>query len=78
MDCASWEMVAHAKPPSRPAFRPLLDELDDRCLLSGYSPFEPSGYTPAQITAAYGLNAITFTSSSAPRSRETARVRRLH
>ena len=35
---------------------PLLDPLDDRCLLSGY--------TPAQITSAYGLNAITFTSSS--------------
>ena len=35
---------------------PLLDQLDDRCLLSGY--------TPAQITGAYGLNAITFTSSS--------------
>jgi subtilase family serine protease len=47
-----------------PRFSPLLDELDDRCLLSGYSPYEPSGYTPAQITAAYGLNAITFTSSS--------------
>ena len=39
-------------------------ELDDRCLLSGFSPYQPSGYTPAQITAAYGLNAITFTSSS--------------
>ena len=35
---------------------PLLDQLDDRCLLSGY--------TPAQITSAYGLNAITFTSSA--------------
>ncbi len=35
---------------------PLLDQLDDRCLLSGY--------TPAQITGAYGLNAITFTSST--------------
>jgi hypothetical protein len=33
---------------------PLLDPLDDRCLLSGY--------TPAQLTGAYGLNAITFTS----------------
>jgi hypothetical protein len=33
---------------------PLLDQLDDRCLLSGY--------TPAQITGAYGLNAITFSS----------------
>ncbi len=33
---------------------PLLDQLDDRCLLSAY--------TPAQITSAYGLNAITFTS----------------
>ena len=35
-------------------FRPLGDHLDDRCL--------PSGYTPAQVTAAYGLNAISFTS----------------
>ena len=34
---------------------PVLDPLDDRCLLSGY--------TPAQITTAYGLNAITFRSS---------------
>jgi hypothetical protein len=50
----------------RPRLRPLLDELDDRCLLSGYSPLEPqpSGYTPSQVTAAYGLNAITFTSST--------------
>jgi hypothetical protein len=37
-------------------FRPLEDHLDDRCL--------PSGYTPAQITAAYGLGAITFRSST--------------
>ena len=37
-------------------FRPLWDHLDDRCL--------PSGYTPAQVTAAYGLNAISFPSSS--------------
>ncbi len=44
--------------------RPLLDDLDDRCLLSGFSPAAPSGYTPAQITSAYGLNGITFTSSS--------------
>ena len=36
--------------------RPQIDLLDDRCLLSGL--------TPAQLTAAYGLNAITFTSSS--------------
>ena len=36
---------------------PLVDYLDDRCLLSG-----TAGYTPAQITAAYGLNAITFQS----------------
>src|SRR5271165_4987510 len=35
---------------------PLVDQLDDRCLLSGY--------TPAQITNAYGLNAITFTSAT--------------
>ncbi len=47
-----------------PRFSPLLNELDDRCLLSGFSPSQPTGYTPAQITAAYGLNAITFTSST--------------
>src|SRR5271165_3283244 len=47
-----------------PRLRPFLDRLDDRCLLSGFSSYQPSGYTPAQITAAYGLNAITFTSSS--------------
>src|ERR1017187_6969892 len=41
---------------TRRRFRPRWDHLDDRCLLSGY--------TPAQITAAYGLNAISFTSSS--------------
>ena len=35
---------------------PFMDQLDDRYLLSGY--------TPAQITGAYGLNAIAFTSSS--------------
>jgi hypothetical protein len=39
--------------------RPVVDQLDDRCLLSGLS-----GLTPAQITAAYGLNGITFTTSS--------------
>jgi hypothetical protein len=44
--------------------RPHLDQLDDRCLLSGYSPVSPTGLTPAQITTAYGLNAITLTSSS--------------
>jgi subtilase family serine protease len=37
-------------------FRPRWDLLDERSMLSGY--------TPAQITAAYGLNAISFTSSS--------------
>lgn len=39
--------------------RPVVDELDDRCLLSG-----SSGLTPAEITAAYGLGGITFTNSS--------------
>ncbi len=47
-----------------PRYRPFLDELDDRCLLSGFSPYEPSGLTPAQVTAAYGLNDITFTSKT--------------
>src|ERR1700722_6559426 len=44
--------------------RPHLDQLDDRCLLSGYTPVSPTGFTPAQLTSAYGLNAITFTSPS--------------
>ncbi|MGO9915792.1 MAG: hypothetical protein ACLQIB_13945 [Isosphaeraceae bacterium] len=35
--------------------RPVLDQLDDRCLLSGL--------TPSQLTTAYGLDAISFTSS---------------
>jgi len=47
-----------------PRIRPQLDSLDDRCLLSGYSPIAPSGYTPAEITAAYGLSALTFASPS--------------
>jgi subtilase family serine protease len=47
-----------------PRLRPVLDELDDRCLLSGYSSYQGSGYTPSQISAAYGLSAISFTSSS--------------
>ena len=47
-----------------PRLRPLVDELDDRCLLSGFTPNQPSGYTPAQIAAAYGLSGITFKSES--------------
>ena len=43
----------------RRALRPILDQLDDRCLLAG-----SSGFTPAQIAAAYGLNAITFMTTS--------------
>src|SRR5262245_45395804 len=35
---------------------PALDGLDDRCL--------PSGLTPAQLTHAYGLDALTFTAPS--------------
>jgi subtilase family serine protease len=36
-------------------FRPLGEHLDERCL--------PSGFTPSQIAAAYGVGAITFQSS---------------
>ncbi len=36
--------------------RPQIDHLDDRCLLSGL--------TPAQVTAAYGLNDISFMNSA--------------
>jgi hypothetical protein len=41
---------------TRRRLRPALDRLDDRCL--------PSGLTPVQLTHAYGLDAITFTSPS--------------
>jgi len=40
----------------RRALRPVLDQLDDRCLLSGL--------TPAQVTHAYGLDGIAFTTSA--------------
>src|SRR5262249_41348227 len=43
---------------------PSCERLDDRCLLSGSPQPDISGYTPDQITRAYGLNAITFTSST--------------
>jgi subtilase family serine protease len=43
---------------------PLFDDLDDRCLLSGFSPYQPAGYTPSQIASAYGLSGIMFKSSS--------------
>jgi subtilase family serine protease len=39
--------------PRRRVLRPAVDRLDDRLLLSGL--------TPAQVTRAYGLNALTFT-----------------
>jgi hypothetical protein len=48
----------------RHPLRPILDELDDRCLLASGSPAAAISYTPAQIGTAYGLNGITFTSSS--------------
>jgi hypothetical protein len=64
LDCAPWRGSAMRN--WRPALRlwPGLQELDDRCLLSGFSSFQPNGYTPAQIASAYGLNAISFTSPS--------------
>jgi nitrate reductase NapAB chaperone NapD len=40
----------------RKRFRPRVDQLDDRCLLSGF--------TPAQVANAYGIDAITFQSGS--------------
>jgi subtilase family serine protease len=43
-------------PKSRRNLRPRLERLDDRCLLSGY--------TPAQLAHAYGLDAIAFRSSA--------------
>ncbi len=43
---------------------PLLHQLESRCLLSGYTQPQAAGYTPAQITGAYGLNGISFTSRS--------------
>lgn len=47
-----------------PRLRPAPDQLDDRVLLSAFSGYQPSGYTPAQITSAYGLSGITFTSKT--------------
>ena len=41
-------------------FRPLLDHLDDRCLLDG------SGLTPAQIATAYGLTGLTVGNPAQP------------
>ncbi len=41
---------------------PLLDHLGARCLLAGFLQPPALGYTPAEITGAYGLNAITFRS----------------
>ena len=43
---------------------PLLHQLEPRCLLSGYTQPQSAGYTPDQIARAYGLNAITFKSST--------------
>jgi hypothetical protein len=42
----------------RRCLRPTLDQLDDRCL--------PSGLTPAQVTGAYGLNKIAFSTPTGP------------
>src|SRR4029077_2494478 len=40
----------------RRPLRPVMDQLDDRCLLSGL--------TPAQLTAAYGLDSIAFSTAA--------------
>jgi subtilase family serine protease len=42
----------------RRPLRPVINQLDDRCLLSGL--------TPAQLTAAYGLDSIYFSTASGP------------
>ena len=63
MDCARCEGLHHVSRRRR-HLRLSFDELDERCLLSGYHPSQPAGYSPAQITAAYGLNALTFPASS--------------
>ncbi len=47
----------------RRGLRPICFQLDDRCLLSGVWPEVANGLTPSQLSAAYGLNAITFNSS---------------
>jgi hypothetical protein len=44
---------------TRRLFRPHLEHLDDRCLLSSL----PPGYSPTQVKSAYGLNALNFTSA---------------
>jgi hypothetical protein len=40
-----------------------LEELGDRCLLSGFSQAPATGFTPSELAGAYGLNSIKFTSS---------------
>ena len=68
MDCATIGDRRVMRKPRR-IVRPRLDRLDDRCL--------PSGLTVAQLTHAYGLDAIAFPSASgAPVVRATARARR--
>jgi len=47
-----------------PRLRPALDQLDDRVLLSALSGYLPGGYTPAQISSAYGVSGISFTSKT--------------
>jgi nitrate reductase NapAB chaperone NapD len=53
--------------------RPVLDQLDDRCLLSGLTPARLAGafglgliagLTPARLTGAYGLDSISFSTPS--------------
>ena len=43
---------------------PLFDQLDGRCLLSAYVQPQIAGYTPAEITAAFRLDAVAFKSST--------------
>ena len=49
-------------------FRPIVEGLDDRCLLSTL------GLTPAQVAKAYGLNGLTFGAQAADGSGQTIAV----
>ena len=54
--------------PQRLKYRPIVEGLDDRCLLSTL------GLTPAQVAKAYGLNGLRLRSHAADGSGQTIAV----
>src|SRR4051812_16115780 len=54
--------------PCRRKFRPSVEGMDDRCLLSG------TGLTPAQVATAYGLGGLSFGGRAADGSGQTIAI----